>query len=282
MFARRIVTRPDGERSLTVFLPQGPLVVPNGHPNFDEIVEATDSVGVTEEEIENLADVAKAVALKLESLSERVKVDAEAGIVYFDNDAVHDALARHILRTLEEGGNFYPLVRFWEKLASNPNPRSREQLFTWLDGRDFTIAPDGDFYAYKGCTLDGNNQAVSVHSGKAVVDGKPVNGPVPNPIGAVVEFPRSEVDSNPGASCSRGLHVGDFSYASGWARGVLLLAKVNPRDVVSVPSDSSAAKVRVSRYQVINTYTQEQPLSSAVYTNEDPDDYKENEDEDWS
>ena len=48
---------------------------------------------------------------------------------------------------------------------------------------------------------------------------------------------------------------------------------MNPRDVVSVPTDSNAAKVRVSRYEVVETYTHERPLAAAVYDYEDPDDY---------
>lgn len=281
-FARRAVRRPDGTATLTVFLPDGPLTVPGNHPNFEDLLEAVDA-GATLDEIQALGDVATAVATKLESLSERVSVDIPNGIVYFDGDQVHDALAAHILRALEGDGDFKPLVSFWEKLAQNPNEHSREQLYEWLARNDFSIAPDGDFYAYKGCAVDDTGTAVSVNRGKAVVDGKPVNGAVPNPIGAVVEFPRSEVDFNPSVGCSRGLHVGSYAYAQGWARGVLLLAKVNPRDVVSVPTDCDYAKVRTARYEVVDTYTQAAPISAAVYDTEDPDDYRdEDEDEGWS
>ena len=207
MFARRIRRRPDGSRSAIVFLPDGALTVPGDHPNFDEIIVAVDQ-GADEEAIESLADVATAVATRLEALSERVSVDVPRGIVYFDGDQIHDALARHIIRALDGGGDFEPLVKFWEKLAQNPNEHSRTQLYEWLDRRDFTIAEDGDFFAYKGCAVDASGTATSISHGKAVVDGQPVNGAVPNPIGGVVEFPRSEVDFNPSVGCSRGLHVG--------------------------------------------------------------------------
>lgn len=270
MLARRIIRRPDGSRSMTIFPGDGTVVIPGSHPNFDEIVEAVDA-GAEIEEIEALADVATAVATKLESLSERVKVDVPNGLVYFDGDKVHDALARHILRALDEGASFQALINFWEKLAQNPQPHSRDQLYEWLDRREFTIAPDGDFFAYKGCAEE-NGTAVSISRGAAIVDGKPVNGAVPNPIGAVVEFPRSEVAHDPSRGCAKGLHVGDYDYASSWAHGVLLLVKVNPRDVVSVPTDSNAAKVRVCRYEVSDRFEAEAPLASSVY-DEDPDDF---------
>jgi len=258
-------TRPDGERVLTVILPDGPLVVSGDNPQYEDIFSAVRD-GEDAQEIRSLADLSQVVAGRFESLSERVSV--AGGNVYFDGDPVHNALAKHIVRALEDEADFMPLVNFYEKLAANPSEHSREQLYEWLDRRDFTIAPDGDFYAYKGCARGENGQPVSINRGKAVVDGEAVDGAVPNPVGAVVEFPRSEVEFDPSRGCARGLHVGDYTYASGWARGVLLLVKVNPRDVVSVPTDSNAAKVRVSRYEVQSVYDRPEPIQQAVYDDE--------------
>jgi hypothetical protein len=50
--------------------------------------------------------------------------------------------------------------------------------------------------------------------------------------------------------CSVGLHVGTYDYASNFTLNVLEV-HVNPRDVVSVPTDSNWAKVRCCRYVVI-------------------------------
>lgn len=265
--ARIISERTNGEKTLTVFLPEGPLVVPGDHPNFDALIASADG-GAAPDQIKDQADLSRAVAQKFDALTRRVSV--ANGVVYFDGDPVHNALAKHIVRALDQGVGFQSLVNFYEKLAANPSEHSREQLYEWLDRRDFTILPDGNFLAYKGCAKAADGTAVSISRGKAIVDGESVEGAVPNPIGAVVEFPRSEVQFDPSVGCARGLHVGDYDYASSWARGVLLTVSVNPADVVSVPTDSNAAKVRVCRYTVEDVYEKPQAIQSAVY--EDPDD----------
>ena len=57
--------------------------------------------------------------------------------------------------------------------------------------------------------------------------------------------------------CSHGLHVGSLDYASDFSRGKLVVVKVNPKDVVSVPSDCACQKCRVSAYKVVSVFEQE-------------------------
>ena len=70
---------------------------------------------------------------------------------------------------------------------------------------------------------------------------------------------------DPSAGCAQGLHAGSYDYAKQYASGVLLLVKINPRDVVSVPTDSDWAKIRTSRYEVVDAYSAPEPIRSAVY-----------------
>ena len=65
-------------------------------------------------------------------------------------------------------------------------------------------------------------------------------------------MPRSEVEWDPSVGCHQGLHVGSWDYAAGFARGAVLTVYVNPRDVVSVPTDCDAAKMRCCRYTIGN------------------------------
>lgn len=255
-FATHLVTTEDGDRSLTIFLPgEHPITVQDDHPNFERLVALTESPGSGTDGdakyVRELADLSVAVATRFEKLSERVSV--ADGRVYFDGDPVDDAITRQIVRALDAdgllSGSARALVAFIENVAANPNDHSREQLFVWLRARDFTITPDGQFIAYKGVRRD----LTSVRSGPAIVDGEAVNGHVPNRIGSTVEMARATVAHDPSQGCSVGLHVGEFAYAQGWAQGALLKVKVNPRDVVSVPTDCGAAKVRVCRYTVVET-----------------------------
>lgn len=234
---------------ITVFVPgRDPLPAGEDHPNFDAIVAACVGGERNPDEIADLFDVASTVEREFERLSERVTV--VNGRVYFDGDEVDSALTHQILRFLDEGADFLPLVYFFEKIAQNPNADSREQLYGWLQTRDFTIDPSGDFVAYKAIASDG----LSLHGGDedVLVDGEVHRGRIPNPYGAVVEMARSLVHHDPYSPCSRGLHVGtwDFASAFGGARSKVVEVYVNPRDVISVPHADE--KIRTCRYEVGN------------------------------
>lgn len=254
MYPMHHVKRESGAESLTVFLPDGPpIVVNNEHPQFEAILTGTRSGEADAEELRNLADLSGAVAQRFDQLSERVSV--ADGHVYFDGDKVDSTITQQIIRCLEDpdAGDWKPLVLFMENVAANPNEHSREQLFDWLRDREFTITSDGCFIAFKGVSgrdADDGYPYQSCSTGSAIVNGERYTGNIPNGVGATVEMPRGDVQHNPAAGCSTGLHVGTHKYAEGYARAALLTVHVNPRDVVSVPTDCNAEKMRVCRYRV--------------------------------
>jgi hypothetical protein len=245
------VTVSDGdESSIIVFVPgRSPLLAHSSHPRYAEIVQGAKN---GDESIIALFDLAETAGEKFEQLTDRVTV--EYGRLYLDGEEVHDALAAQVVRFLDEGEeDWKPLVRFLEKVSANPSRHSRTQLYEWLARRDFTITDAGDIVGYKGVTRNERGDLVSINHGRAIVNGEEHVGAIPNPLGAVVSMPRSEVEDNPAEGCSYGLHVGTYSYASGWARGALLEVHVNPADVVSVPTDCDAAKLRTCQYTVVKT-----------------------------
>lgn len=265
----------DGRESLTVFTPSGPPIAANGdHPHFAKLLEGAQS-DVPADELRGLADLSNAVAQHFDTLSERVAV--ANGRVYFDGDEVDSTVTRQIIRCLEDPsvGDWKPLVLFMENVAANPNEHSREQLFDWLRDRDFTITTDGCFIAYKGVhgrDEDDGYPYQSSSRGEAIVNGERFTGAIPNGVGATVEMPRSDVQHNPAAGCSTGLHVGTYNYAQGYARAALLTVHVNPRDVVSVPTDCNAEKMRVCRYTVSDDEPTPPEESAAIaYDGEDVD-----------
>lgn len=250
MYPYHHVRSEDGRESLTVFMPEGtPVVATADHPHFAELLEAAQT-DIAPGELRGLADLSTAVAQRFDQLSQRVAV--ANGRVYFDGDEVDSAITRQIIRALEDpdAGDWRPLVRFMENVAANPNEHSREQLFSWLHDREFTITTDGCFIAYKGVRFDEDDNYVSSSAGHGIVNGERHEGQLPNPVGAVVEMPRSDVQHDPERGCSTGLHVGTYEYAQTYARAALLTVLVNPRDVVSVPTDCNAEKMRVCRYVV--------------------------------
>jgi hypothetical protein len=83
------------------------------------------------------------------------------------------------------------------------------------------------------------------------VNGQEQNGQIHTAVGDVVTMPRREISDDPGVACHAGLHCGARSYAENFAR-ILISVRVDPRHVVSVPSDYSNAKVRVEQYEIMD------------------------------
>lgn len=236
----------EDESNIIVYASGAMRVAHSTHPYFEQIVAGARA---GDESIVELFDLAEAAASRFDRLSERVSV--ANGTIYLDGEPIDNALTEQVLRFIEAGlDDWKPLVAFFENVQANTNEHSREQLYTWLANEDFTITDDGMIVGYKGVrkTDDG---LVSINSGRAIVNGVVHNGNIPQPFGGIVEMPRSEVQHDPSVGCHRGLHVGTYAYANGFAQGALLEVHVNPRDVVSVPTDCSWAKMRVCRYSIV-------------------------------
>lgn len=267
----------------TLVFSNGDVVVVNSlnNPNYQKIVMLLIQGNPDDDQaIYDLAKPALTVGKALTRLSERVIYDN--GSIYFDGDIIDSSITQHIIRIIEEGGQvdaYQSLVNFLEKLYQNPSQESREALYDFLSRYNITIAPDGDFLAYKGVREDGT----SIHAGYGIVNGKVYqNDHLPNPVGAVIEMPRSKVNGNRAEGCSVGLHAGAYDYANWFAQGKLLLVKINPRDVVSVPEDSSYQKLRISRYVVLEqtnveykktTYTPTSTYMAHTINLEDKEDF---------
>lgn len=258
----------DGTETLTVFHGGEAMVATDAHPNWAGIlkgVEAGDPKAI------DLFDITKAVARRFARLSTRIT--ASDNRLYHDGDEVDNSLARKILEFIEAGlfeEKAEPLLKFMEKAYDNPEEHSRKQLFDWLERHDFSINEDGDILGYKAVNprpVPGTNdladhghlyQSITSGANKVVVDGFEYTGNVPQSIGSVVEIPRSDVIFDPTEGCAAGLHVSNFRYAN-WFRehgrgtwnAVILLVAVNPRDVVSVPTESDWEKIRVRAYRVV-------------------------------
>jgi hypothetical protein len=75
-----------------------------------------------------------------------------------------------------------------------------------------------------------------------------------NSVGKTVEMERNTVDDNASNTCSTGLHFCSLSYLDhfGGSDSRVMVLKINPRDVVSIPADYNATKGRACRYEVID------------------------------
>lgn len=180
----------------------------------------------------------------------------ENGVVYRNGLPVHNVVAERIVDFLDNGLPFEPLVLFLENLLSNPSARAVAEGYEFLEHKNLPLTDDGHFLAYKSVRADYKDK---------------YSGTIDNSVGNVVEVPRNTVDDNREHECSYGLHVGALAYSgpNGWYHSVgdnVIIVKVNPRDIVSVPRDHKAQKLRVSRYEVIGDFVSayEVPLTNAT------------------
>lgn len=234
----------EGRRSITVFADGEVLVASDDREDFDRIVTAATA---GDDSVLEMFDLVDTVTKRFVRLTDRVSL--VNGQIKFDNDPVDDAVSGVILRAIENNEeNWAPLVLFLENLYGNPNEHSRTQAYRWLATHAFKIAADGHVLGYKSVTADFK----SIHAGDAIVDGVPMSGKIPNKVGSIVEMPRSEVQFDPSVGCHTGLHIGTYDFAKNFSGDTMLLVKFNPRDIVSVPTDASDAKVRVCRYEVVS------------------------------
>lgn len=177
------------------------------------------------------------------------------GLVHYQGEALPLALSDKIKRLFEEDLPVEHFEKFWEKLSENPSATSVEELMDFLSYKELPITDDGCFIAYKGVAHDGwsihGNLKTKVVKGTVDEYGKIYNG-----VGDEIEVTRREVDDNRENHCSFGLHVGSFEYAKMFG-GKIMVVKVNPKDVVSVPSDFNCQKCRVAGYKVVAEYEYE-------------------------
>lgn len=176
------------------------------------------------------------------------------GAVYTNDVEASELLSKKIIKFMQEGLPYEPLVKFAEKIQKNPSKRSVEQLYSFLEHNDHPITEDGNFIAYKKVGSD----FLDLHSRS--MDNSP---------GSILEMPRSEVDDDPNRTCSRGLHVANWDYAAnkygGSGPGVIMLeVEINPADVVAVPVDYNQSKMRVCKYKVIGVVNQEESIQLKI------------------
>lgn len=209
-----------------------------------------------------------------EQFSGKGGITVEAGVVYFNGKPVHNVVATRIAEFARENLPYQPLVQFLKNLLENPSYRSREQTYRFLEHRNMPITEDGCFLAYKYVRSDYYSVTagyLTLLQGRSdPLDREDGKKHIYNGIGEIIECVRGEVVDNPDEYCREGLHVGALGYMGGnlnRADRKIVIVKVNPKDAVSVPYDSSGQKLRCCKYEVIADYKGE-ALKDGLATNE--------------
>lgn len=246
--------------NLTLILNNKAHQVLPDHTNYRLILEALPTANETE--LLELVDLEKAVSNFSHGL-----VEVKNGKVLFEGEEVHGSISKRIMEFMSKGLPFQPLVNFLHNLMDNPSMQSQKELYDFLEHEHLPITEDGHFLAYKAVRSDYMDK---------------YKGEFDNHVGMVCEMRRTKVDDNRSVGCSNGLHAGALNYVASYgsveSNDRIVIVKINPKDVVSVPSDSNCEKLRTCRYEVVGEYQGE--LLKPLYKSEfGEDDYHEDEDD---
>ena len=252
--------------NLTLVLNNRTYQVLPDHINYKMILEALPTASA--DELLDIVDVEKAVSAFSDGL-----VEIKNGKVLYEGEEVHGSISKRILEFMSKGLPFYPLVNFLHNLMENPSMQSQKELYDFLEHEHLPITEDGHFLAYKAVRSDFKDK---------------YRGVFDNSVGQVVKMQRAKVDDDRARGCSDGLHAGALNYVASYGNvdsgDRIVIVKINPRDVVSVPSDCNCEKLRTCRYEVVGEYQGEllKPLYAATFTEDDYADDEEDYDNDYN
>lgn len=209
------------------------------HPNYNKLINHLKNNNV--EHFEACYDIVSHVNAYCEGY-----VNCEHGTLSWDGIKMPEMFTGTILDMVKQGFPFEPMLNFLDNMSQNPSDHAIVELFDFMENKHMPITMDGCFLAYKAV----RNDYKDIYSGT-----------FNNNVGDICSVPRNQVDNNRDNGCGKGLHVGAIDYAKSYG-GIdsdndndggnqLVICKVNPRDVVSVPSDHKFQKLRTCRYEVV-------------------------------
>lgn len=218
--------------SITVVIGSKPHTISKSHITYTKVLEA-----IKASDWDLVKNIIEPVKVVLNFGKGNVSVQGEQ--LFWKGKPMHNALTARMIAMLQDGFPVEPLVNFMENLMTNPSKRAVTELYGFLEKNSLPITPDGSFLAYKKV----RNDYLDIHSGT-----------MDNSVGMIVEMERNEVDDNKDQTCSTGLHFCSQDYLPHFGNGSdsrVVIVKINPADVVSIPSDYNNAKGRACRYEVI-------------------------------
>jgi hypothetical protein len=217
------------------------------HPNYNKLITHLKNNNV--EHFEDSYDIVSHVNAFCEGY-----VNCTDGSLSWDGIKMPSMFTSTILDMVKQGFPFEPMLNFLDNLSQNPSDHAIVELFDFMENKNMPITYDGCFLSYKAVSEDYKDM---------------YSGTFDNSVGRVCSVPRHTVNSNRDHGCGAGLHVGAIDYAKSYG-GIdidsynnggdddggnrLMICKVNPRDVVSVPTDSKFQKLRTCRYEVVSEF----------------------------
>jgi hypothetical protein len=252
------------DKSISMLLNNKPTVIQSDNLNFETIKNI---LLVTKEydQLESLINGNTNLLIKAFSkqISSNLTITENEEILH-DGESIPSTLQYKLLNDIKTGYDITGFALFVENLMQNPSATAIEELYLFIQSGEFPITDDGHFLAYKKVTGDYRD----IYSGK-----------FDNSVGQVLKMPRNKVDDKRDNTCSYGFHFCSYPYLAHFGGSRVVILKINPKDVVSIPSDYNNTKGRTCRYEVIGEVENWQDDDIFKNYSEHRSFYEENEDE---
>jgi hypothetical protein len=245
--------------NITVVIGTTPHTVSKSHIAYNKLLNA-----IKAGEWETVQDIIEPKQVVLNFGQGNVSIEGDK--IFWKGREMHNALTKRLVAMIQEDFPVEPLIAFMENLMENPSKRAVNELYGFLEKNTLPITSDGCFLAYKKVRQDyldcytatvlnkpaaymtdedtaaleeavGKNNEVTV----AVEDGV-----------TVVSMERNLVDDDQNRTCSTGLHFCSQDYLRSFGGERIVILKINPRDVVSIPNDYNDSKGRCARYEIVD------------------------------
>ena len=231
-----------GNGDINLYLDGNPYTVGKPHLNYSEVMERVRTNNF--DDIEKLVDIP--AQIRNAAKGELVIDD---GAIYYNGAELHNVMVDRIFQFIKEDFPIERLVKFLENALLNPNSVAVNELYLFLENSNLPLTEDGCFLSYK-----------KVRSDYKSFHPNPDGSRYDHHIGAKLEMNREDCDERRNETCSRGLHFCSFKYLSkfNYRQGRVVILKINPKDVVTIPNDYNNAKGRACYYEVIAEYDSEE------------------------
>jgi hypothetical protein len=245
--------------NITVVIGTTPHTVSKNHITYNKLLAA-----IKANDWDTVQDIIEPKKIVLSFGKGNIEIEGDK--IFWKGREMHNALTKRMVTMIQEDFPVEPLVAFMENLMENPSKRAVTELYGFLEKNTLPITPDGCFLAYKkvradyldchsGTVLnkpavyltDADTATLAEAAGKRnevtveVVDGV-----------TVVSMDRNAVDDDQNRTCAVGLHFCSREYLNHFHGERIVILKINPRDVVSIPNDYNDSKGRCSRYEIVD------------------------------
>ena len=229
------------DNQLTVYFADGNSAVwQNSNPQFGKVLDLCQSNNwIKIEMLHNQAKTLlnnKAYIQDNNLIIEKEQSTVTIGLKDSPNEECKDVIS--FIKLLKNKGvidtEIESIKPFLKNMFKNPFIDAVHEIYEYCKAMDFEITEDGCFLAYKYV----NKDLTSCY-----------DNTTKHAIGKYTEV--SVFDTNRRNECSQGLHFCAKSYLDCCSSNTIIIVKVNPKDVVSIPLDYDFAKGRCKRYMMV-------------------------------